>query len=358
MKETLLPKTSSLGLSGKYYTDPDIFNHELKSLWGKTWQFVGRQESIPNSGDYLTYTLGEESIIVMRIDDGSLKAMYNVCPHRGAKLLEGQGNCNHKITCPYHAWTYNLEGKLIGVSKPQLFPDLDKSQIQLHTAQVDTWGGFIFVNPDPKGESLADYLAGMPSFLENYHQDWESLREVDRWFYDQPINWKLIVENYVEDYHFEFVHTTGFGTVYDTDNVRSLPTGRHLRIEVPYTNKAGDEFFKGFSEKGQSSHQGYIFPNMMLNPHKKFLSVFHLIPLDAGHTRVEIIIYQSPSQFAGTPEPPELFRQGFDTLMEEDFRICRQIQTNANSRAYGIAQLAVEHELGIAHFQNVISEYF
>lgn len=354
----MLLQSKHLGLPSQYYTDAEIFAKEMKILWRNTWQLVGRQETIPQPGDYLTYTLGEEPIFVVRATDGSLKAMHNLCPHRGAKLLDGEGSCsNHKITCPYHAWTYNLDGNLLGISKPKLFPNLDKSQIRLVPAQVGTWGGFIFVNPNAEAESLEDYLAEMPAFLENYDQDWNNLREVDRWFYDQPINWKLIVENYVEDYHFEAVHSQGFGTVYDSDNIRSLPTGRHLRIKVPYTNNQGGEFFTSFSESGKSSHQGYIFPNMMLNPHKKFLSVFHLIPIDAKHTRVEIIIYQSPTQFADIPYRKNEFRKGFDVLMEEDFSICRQIQAGINSRAYQVVQLAQEHELGVAHFQNVLSEY-
>lgn len=356
MTQTLV-KATPLGLPGRYYYDSEIFARELKTVWRQTWQLVGRQESLSQPGDYLTYTLGEDPILILRTADGSLKAWHNICPHRGAKLLEGQGNCRHKITCPYHAWTYNLDGQLVGIRKPQWFPDFDLSQIHLIPAQVDTWGGFVFVNPDAQGESLQDYLAGMPDFLEKYDQDWASLREVDRWFYDQPINWKLVVENYVEDYHFEFVHQTGFGTVYDSKNIRSLPTGRHLRIQVPYTNQQGDEFFNSFSEEGKTSYQGYIFPNMMLNPHKKFLSVFHLMPLDAEHTRVEIIIYQSPSQLAEPSDPPEQFRRGFDVLMEEDFSICRHIQKNTHSSAYQVAQLAVEHELGVAHFQKVLSEY-
>lgn len=354
----MILQTQKLGLPGNYYTDSKIFARELKTIWHRTWQLVGRQETLAEPGDYLTYTLGEEPIFVVRDVDGSLKAMHNICPHRGAQLLEGQGHCDrHKITCPYHAWTYGLDGQLLGITKPKLFPNLDKSQIQLLPARVETWGGFIFVNSDDRGESLKDYLAGMPAFLEQYDRDWMSLREVDRWFYDQPINWKLIVENYVEDYHFEAVHSQGFGTVYDSDNIRSLPTGRHLRIEVPYTTERGGEFFTSFSEAGKVSYQGYIFPNMMLNPHKNFLSVFHLIPLDAGHTRVEIIIYQSPEQFASVPCRSPQFRQGFDTLMEEDFSICRKIQTGIHSRAYQVAQLAEEHELGISHFHNVLSEY-
>ncbi|MFM6308176.1 MAG: aromatic ring-hydroxylating oxygenase subunit alpha, partial [Dolichospermum sp.] len=128
----MLLQSKHLGLPSQYYTDAEIFAKEMKNLWRNTWQLVGRQETIPEPGDYITYTLGEEPIFVVRATDGSLKAMHNLCPHRGAKLLEGEGNCaHHKITCPYHAWTYNLDGHLLGITKPKLFPNLDKSQIRL-----------------------------------------------------------------------------------------------------------------------------------------------------------------------------------------------------------------------------------
>lgn len=105
--------------------------------------------------------------------------------------LMGFVNCT-LVRCPYHAWTYDLEGKLLGIAQPKLFPDLDKSAIRLLPARVDTWGGFIFVNPDPQGESLIDYLAGSPAYLQQYDQPWEELRQVTRWSYSESLNWKFI----------------------------------------------------------------------------------------------------------------------------------------------------------------------
>jgi phenylpropionate dioxygenase-like ring-hydroxylating dioxygenase large terminal subunit len=350
--------TKSLGFPAHIYTDARHFDYELQTIWRDTWQLVGRANALAEPGDYLTCTLGKEPIFVARATDGSLQARHNLCPHRGARLLAGEGNCpTHKITCPYHAWTFELEGNLLGVANAKLFPNLDKAQCQLTPARVETWGGFVFVNANPTGELLAEYLAEMPAFLELYDQDWTTLHEVDRWHYDQPINWKFVVENYVEDYHFKAVHGSGFGTVYDIDHIRSLPTGRHLRIEVPYTNKQAGEFFTSFTQSGKASYQGYIFPNIMLNPHKKFTSMFHLIPLDAELTRIEIIIYQSPAQFKEIPYRSSVFRQGFDTFMEEDFAICRQLQASVHSRAYRVTQLAEEHEVEVGHFYNVLAEY-
>ncbi|EKV03241.1 deoxyhypusine synthase [Leptolyngbya sp. PCC 7375] len=351
------PSSTPLEFLGQPYIDPEFFARELRHVWHHSWQCVARDEDIPEPGDYVTCTLGQEPIIVLRASDGSLKAMHNICRHRGSTLLEGQGNCQNKIVCPYHAWTYGLNGQLLGITKPQLFQGLDTLNIQLIPAQVDSWNGFIFVNPDAEGESLADYLAEMPCFLEQYSQDWSSLREIDRWFYDEPVNWKLIVENYVEDYHFDVVHDRSFKSLYDLDNIKTLPTGRHIRILVPYNRQPPDGFYQKIWEAGQVSCQGYIFPNMMVNTEKEHVSVFLLTPLDAGHTRVEVIIYQSPSQCASLLYQREELRKEFDEFMEEDFRVCRQIQANISSQAYQVTALANMHESGIIHFHSVLSEY-
>ena len=358
MKPQFQPSKTTVGLPGIYYTDTDIFARELKRIWHHTWQFVARDENIPEPGDYVTCTLGKEPILVLRTANGSLKAMHNVCRHRGTKLLEERGNCQGKITCPYHSWTYNLEGQLLGITKPQLFPDLDKSNLQLIPAQVDIWNGFIFVNSDTESESLADYLAEMPDFLEQYHQDWSLLREVDRWFYDEPVNWKLVVENYVEDYHFDVVHDQSFKSLYDLDNIKTLPTSRHIQISVPYNSQPPKGFYQKIWEKGKISCQGYIFPNMMVNTEKEHVSIFHLTPIKADLTRIEVRIYQSPSQFAGVLYEREELRKEFHEFMEEDLRICRQIQASVSSRAYQLTALANMHESGINHFHSVLSEYF
>ncbi len=351
------------GLPTIYYTDQNHFQQEEKTIWANTWQFIGREENIPESGDYLTASLGKEEIFVVRGSDGKLTAMHNVCTHRGAKLLHGQGKCKRFITCPYHAWSFGLNGELSGAPREkELFPNLDKKQFTLSPAKVDTWGGFVFVNANSEAEeSLADYLADIPSFLEQYQYNWNTLREVDRWHYDEEINWKLVVENYVEDYHFKVVHSQGFGKFYDDANIENLPTGRHLRIKVPYKiperSKALGEFFTSFSTGIPFSPQAYIFPNIMLNPHEKFVSMFRLIPLGVAKTRIEVMIFQSPEQFSDIPYRSEVFRKGFDTFMEEDFSITRHIQRNLHSRAYCVSRFARQHELGVKKFQQTIKEF-
>jgi len=356
MIQSPILQTAQLGLPGYYYSDPKVFAHELKTIWRSTWQFVGREEDLPYPGDYLTYVIGEEPIFVIRTPDGQLKAMHNVCPHRGARLLNGQGNCG-LVRCPYHAWTFDLEGKLRGVSQPTLFPNLDKSAIHLLQARVDTWGGFIFVNPDPEGEPLMAYLAGFPDYLKQYKQPWEALRQVACWSYEEPINWKFVVENYVEDYHFATAHSQSL-QVFDYRGIRTTLTGRHCQVHVPYADNP-PEGSRLFSWEPQGvSYQGYIFPNIMVNTAKDHVSVFRLVPLNPVRTSIEVLIYQTPAQAEEFPRDQASFQANFDQVMEEDFAVCRLLQAGVNSRAYQVAQLADEHELGVAHFHKVLSNFY
>lgn len=347
--------TTHLGLPGYYYTDTEVFTRELRTLWRSTWQFVGRVEDLPNPGDYLTCIIGEEPIFVIRTPEGRLQAMHNVCPHRGARLLDGQGNCG-RVRCPYHAWTFDLEGKLLGISQPKLFPDLDKSAIRLLPARVDTWGGFIFVNPDGEGESLMSYLADFPTYLQDYDQPWEDLREVTRWSYEETINWKFIVENYAEDYHFSTAHTQSL-RVFDFQGIRTTPTGRHCQIYVPYANKPPEGPLSRQWEAQGGSYQGYIFPNIMINTAIDHVSVFRLVPLNHLRTCIEVLIYKTAAQTEEFPLDEATLRSNFDQVMEEDFAVCRLLQAGVNSRAYQVTQLAQERELGVAHFHKVVSEY-
>lgn len=349
--------TKNLGLPSHYYTDPEILKHELRTIWRSSWHWVGRVEELPSPGDYLTATVGEEPLLIVRTADGSLQAMHNVCPHRGARLLNGQGNCTF-IQCPYHAWTYSLEGKLLAVSQPKLFPGLDKAEIQLLPARVDTWGGFIFANPDAEGESLTEYLADYPSYLSEYQYAWEELQAVSNWSHDEPVNWKFLIENFVEDYHFVTVHSASLGSMYDSQNIRTIPMGRHIAVPVPYAKKepTDEKQKKRWQPGGGISQQGFIFPNTIFGTYKNTVLFARHIPLSPTMTRIEAVVYQTPEQNAADPFTREAMNH--DKVMDEDFTVCRLLQAGVNSRAYKVSRLALEHELGVAHFHQILSKYY
>ncbi|MEB3211415.1 MAG: aromatic ring-hydroxylating dioxygenase subunit alpha [Leptolyngbyaceae bacterium] len=347
---------ASVGLPGYVYTSAQIFAQEQQRLWRNTWQWVGRVEEIPNPGDYLTCRVGQEPIVVIRQADLSLRAMHNVCPHRGARLLEGHGTLNRVMRCPYHAWTYRPDGQLVAVPQPQQFPDLDLSCIQLQPASVDCWGGFMFVHPSAEAEPLADHLAGIPDFFAQYDHAFADLREVDRWSYREPVNWKFVVENYAEDYHFSIVHPQSLG-FYDVPKISTRLAGRHYLFQIPYAAHEPSPEHRSMWERGKVSYQGYLFPNMMINTEHDHVSVFRLYPLNALETEIEVILYQTPEQRSPHPDGLEQLRQSHEQVMAEDFEVCRLLQLGAHSRAYRVTHLATEREKGIAQFHQTIREY-
>lgn len=344
------------GMPSHYYFDPDIFKQELNTVWRSTWQMVGREEELSQVGDYLTCTLGEESILIVRTADEELQAMHNVCPHRGATLLEGQGNCS-LIRCPYHAWRFDLNGNLRGISHPEQFPNLDKSTVTLLKARVDTWNGFIFVNPDPTGESLEQYLNSFTRYLQQYEYSWKELREVDYWYYDQPMNWKFFIENYVESYHLPILHATSIHN-FDDYTIRSAVSGRHLEITVSCRDTKYNENRQMFlGATGDVSYQGFIFPNIMVNTAKDNVAIFKLCPRTPESTRFEVRIFQTPAQMALFPYNKQEFRTAFEPALWEDFSAIRRLQAGVHSRAYRVNHLAQTREFGIVHFHQVFSEY-
>ncbi len=346
---TLSPSSITEQLPGSFYIDDDIFKQEMKFIFQSTWQLVGREENIPHPGDYLTTTLGQEPIVIFRDEENKLRAYYNVCPHRGARMLQGKGNCK-TIICPYHAWTFDCRGQLLHIpQQTNFFPDVNTNDIQLFAAAVDSWRGFIFVNPTPNAPPLLDYLADFPDFLNQYEESYEELKEVVTYVFDEPVNWKILVENYVEDYHFGMVHPVTL-KAFDFQKVETLPTGLHCRVYMPYRNQAPKTPSKYPWEAAGASYQGYIFPSMMIQTAKNHVSIFRVIPISSQRTLIEIPIYQTPAQREKYPLDLEVLKADVHRDMEEDFVICRLLQANVQSRHYRISALANQHELGISHF--------
>jgi phenylpropionate dioxygenase-like ring-hydroxylating dioxygenase large terminal subunit len=187
------------------YSHPDLARLEIDRVLKPSWQIVCHINSIPRSGDYETLDLGPESVLVLRDRDGSIRAFHNVCRHRGARLLDGSGNCPATITCPYHGWSYRQDGSLIGVPKRDSFPSLDRAEHSLRPVRVDTALGFVFVclagDPPPVANTwgkLADELA--PYRFE----DMVPLAPIssDVW----NVDWKIAMDNYLESYHVPIGH--------------------------------------------------------------------------------------------------------------------------------------------------------
>ncbi|MBE0553272.1 MAG: Rieske 2Fe-2S domain-containing protein [Rhodobacteraceae bacterium] len=207
-----VPFEQALAMPKSVYTDPGFAEAEMTHIFARDWLCAGRAEALPNPGDYLTMNISGEPIIVLRDREGTLRAMSNVCRHRMSTLLEGRGN-TRSIVCPYHAWTYNLDGSLRGAPAMALNESFCKDQIALPKVRCEEWLGWIMVtlNPDapPPAERLAEVEALVGKYqMQNYH---EAFREEFRW----ATNWKVLAENFMESYHLPVCHQDTIGHTVD-----------------------------------------------------------------------------------------------------------------------------------------------
>ncbi len=339
-------EVAELAVPGYWFTDPKIFAQERERIWYKNWQFVGREEQLANPGDYLSCTIGDEPILLTRTSSGKLRAMYNVCPHRGMRIVEGQGNCK-RLQCPYHGWIYNLEGQLQAVTYPESFPDLDKSAIALPKVQVDSWCGFIFVNLDPEARPLSEFLAGVPQHLEQYSQPWEALRIANKLTYQVPYNWKILLENYIDVYHIPMVHPQTIAPDVQLPGfVSSSLSGIHLLQKYDY------------SVPTEPTYIAWLFPNTTILTLENFVLVWQVNPINPELTIIEKFFCQSPEQMEKFPlkierETPLQFAKVFD----EDTYVNTIMQQQVKSRAYKpIQPLAQGTEYGIFYFRKTLIE--
>jgi len=186
------------------YTSTEFSELEFDRLWPHVWQIAGREEELTGPGDFVEYTIGDDSILVVRTDNGTLAAFHNACRHRGTPLAAGCGTFGHReIRCPYHAWTYGLDGRLVRVPDREEFEGLPDG-LGLRPVRVDGWGGFVFVNMDLDAEPLCDFLDPLPTLLAPYRLDELRFRSYRTTIVDA--NWKAVVDAFNESYHVQGLH--------------------------------------------------------------------------------------------------------------------------------------------------------
>jgi len=185
------------------YYDEEFYRAEVEHIFMKVWNFLGRSDRIPNPGDYFTVNYVGVPLIIVRGKDKVVRAFSNTCRHRGARVAEDKGNCR-AFVCPYHGWVYDLDGALKGANGMEKAENFDRSQYGLVPVRLEEWGGFIFVNFDADAEPLLDYLGDAPEQLASY--DCENLVTTRLTSFELDCNWKLYIENAMEEYHLPFVH--------------------------------------------------------------------------------------------------------------------------------------------------------
>ena len=333
-------------LSGSDYTSLDVYREEQEKIWWGDWVCVGRTEEVAEPGDYLVRDLAGESIFIVRNQDGQLRSFYNVCSHRGTKFLDDDtsGNVRKAFRCPYHAWTYDMNGEILGTPNVKEDEFFDRSQYPLHSVAVGDYAGFMFVNlsrePRPLMEALSDGAESMTVFERFNMQD---LRIGVRLVYEVEANWKIIVENYNECLHCPQIHPElvqviplfRFGEVWD-EEIRD-DGNRMVEGATSFTKTGKSELPKlpGLLPDDYEMYYGsYEFPNLMLNLHPDCVMYYIGYPKGPSHTTVVSQFLFRPETIAGPDFKPEPTVELWDLISRQDWEACSRAQTGVGSRAF------------------------
>jgi choline monooxygenase len=193
-------------LPSRYYTDNEIYQRELTHLHQKTWCYVGHISDVAEARSYFTDTVAHQPVVVIKGDDAVIRAFFNVCQHRGHELLKGRGKLGKGLSCPYHAWMYNLEGALVRAPYTEQLAGFDKSQYSLRTLPIAFAAGLIFVNLDPECDPFEAEMAEFGPSISKQIPDIEQYVAAYRLHYDINANWKTVVDNFSEAYHIPVAH--------------------------------------------------------------------------------------------------------------------------------------------------------
>ena len=311
------------------------------------WICIGRAEEVPNAGDYLVRDLAGESIIITRNRSGEIRAFYNVCAHRGTKLLDDSPACGHVskvFKCPYHAWSYDLDGRLVGTPNVEEDEGFDRSLYPLHGIAAGSYAGFLFVNLSDSRTPLFDELAeGVESIthFERYRMD--ELRIGRRLVYEVAANWKIIVENFNECLHCP--------TIYP-ELVAVIPMFRFGEVWDDKTKDSGNPMVEGassFTPTGSSTlppfpdllpddrcmyYGVFQYPNLLLNLHPDSAMYYILYPNGPSHTTVVSEYLFRPDTIAAVDFAPEPVVDLWDLISKQDWEVCARAQTGVTSRAF------------------------
>lgn len=342
-----LPLARGRTIPNTWYTSPEVYAAEREAVFSRTWQVVGRADQVTVPGSYLTAEIAGEPILVVRGEDGTLRAFFNVCRHRAAPILNEP--CGHatKLRCRYHGWTYDLAGKLRGTPEFDGVQEFVKEEQGLPPVAVGEWGPFVWVHLTEPREPLAEFVRPFAAWVE-LRGGFENLKWYARKSYDLTCNWKVYVDNYLDGgYHVNTVHPALAG-VLDYREYRTVCDGKAVVQTSPMVPAQGDA---GRTRTGDLAAYWWVYPNFMVNLYAGVMDSNLVLPLGVDRCRVIFDFYFA----AGTDE--RFMRESVavaDQVQAEDVGICEEVQRGLNSRSYTTGRFSVKRENGGYYFHQML----
>jgi phenylpropionate dioxygenase-like ring-hydroxylating dioxygenase large terminal subunit len=342
------------------YTDPAFFELERERVFGRTWLFAGHESEWPTNGSYRQTSRSGAPIVVVRGDDGTLRAFYNACRHRGAPVTRDECGTARRLTCQYHSWSYGTDGVLKAVPDARSFPELDTGDLGLVPVRCEIWDGWVFVNEDTEAEPLVDFLGPVADQMAEIGGP--NMRAVGTQVHPLACNWKLMVNAFLEVYHVRTVHPDNAAFLYNDQatTVAMLPNG-HSRLTVEkhddfrdfpmvsdeYDNPAVPSLWR------QTSTSYGIFPNLVVPMDTGAFTFLCMWPTSDTTTDLELRWFAPAWEGEAVPQEHLDRMELFDTVMTQDKANMAPIQASISSPGARPFQLGW-HERLIHHFERAV----
>jgi phenylpropionate dioxygenase-like ring-hydroxylating dioxygenase large terminal subunit len=343
------------------YTSPEFLERELAHVFRRTWMVVARESDVARAGDCFPVDELGDALLLVRGEHGAVRTFHNTCRHRGTRLVSTKSTARH-ITCPYHGWTYGLDGRLVGVPKIAGFDGLEKEHHGLLAVRTECWGGFVWITFNAEAPPVAQYLGALAEQLPPYRL--ADMRPLLRRTWTLPCNWKAVLDQATESYHLRAVHGRSVGRVIDTlstfyglgpHHLQTIPIADYWwrpwldRLSVPAEARFTADQLRLF-------HKYVIFPNTLINVMPYHLTVFRVFPITPDSCRFHYEFY-----IRAKAGPVARVRGGLTLLaslyiLKEDFRVLLPFQSGL--KAAGNRAILIHHEeRALEYFHGIVDRY-
>ena len=334
-------------LDPRFYTDSEVFERDKRRILFRTWQYAGHVSQVRKPGDYFAFSICDQNLFTVRGADGTVRTFFNVCMHRAHQVVEGSGN-KRVLVCPYHSWTYELDGRLRKAPNDEKVPGFDREGICLTEVRTEILCGFIFVNLDPDARPMAAWYPDVEAQLRSFVPDIDVLEPIIWNAVEERCNWKVSVENYSECYHCRINHPTFASGVIDPESYNIMPQGHCLRHT---TRTAALENMTYAIDVDANAHatdysSWFLWPTFSFQVYPgNVLNTYLWRSVDIAETRV----YRGWYSVGGAPSETVsmLAEQDLTTTVAEDVRLVNSVQQGLNNLGYRPGPLIIDPAYGV-----------
>jgi choline monooxygenase len=345
------PLNRASTIPASWYLSEEIAELERQNVFGRTWQVMARADQLAAPGAFVSTDLAGEPIVVVRGSDRQLRAFYNVCRHHAAAVVTEEQGTAAIFRCPYHGWSYGLDGALKGAPEFEGVCEFDRAQNGLVPIRVESWEGFVFVNLDPNADRLADFLGGLAGRIAPLNL--ATLHFFERRTYSLNCNWKVFVDNYLDGgYHVPHLHKA-LNSVLEYKQYTIEVEDRYCLQSSPMVASAVDAATAA-TRTGDRAWYFWQYPNFMINLYRGYMDTNLVLPDGVDRCRVVFDFYFDDVSASAAQRNRQSIAVG-ERVNDEDLGICEAVQRGLHSRAYGAGRLSVRREAGEHLFHRLLA---